>query len=131
MSIEEKAKRYDEAIEKAKSWYQDSQIDFKKSLENLFPELKGSDDESDRITNGRYIKLIVGNRSLYMFKDGTSARIKYIDEKCHLFCSTWSEEDEKMLDNAIGAIGAADYYTYDDKQEIENWLKSLKQRIKL
>ena len=45
--------------------------------------------------------------------------------------AAWSEEDEKMLDNAIGAIGAADYYTYDDKQEIENWLKSLKQRIEL
>ena len=41
----------------------------------------------------------------------------------------WSEEDEKMLNDAIGAIGAADYYTYDDKQEIENWLKSIKDRI--
>lgn len=41
----------------------------------------------------------------------------------------WSEEDEKMLDDAIGAVGAADYYTYDDKQEIENWLKAIKQRV--
>ncbi len=40
----------------------------------------------------------------------------------------WSEEDEKMLNDAIGAVGAADYYTYDDKQEIETWLKSLKER---
>ena len=38
----------------------------------------------------------------------------------------WSEEDEKMLNDAIGAVGAADYYSYDDKQEIENWLKSLR-----
>lgn len=43
---------------------------------------------------------------------------------------TWSEEDDKMLIDAIGAVGAADYYTHDDKQEIENWLKSLKQRMK-
>ena len=42
----------------------------------------------------------------------------------------WSEEDEKMLNDAIGAIGAADYYTYDDKQEIENWLKSIKNWLK-
>lgn len=41
----------------------------------------------------------------------------------------WSEEDEKMLNDAIGAVGIADYYTYDDKQEIENWLKSLKDRV--
>lgn len=51
---------------------------------------------------------------------------------CEANCTTtkeWSEEDEKMLDDAIGAVCAADYYTYDDKQEIEKWLKSLKQRI--
>jgi hypothetical protein len=48
LSIEEKAKRYDEAIEKAKIWHIDCQIDFKKSLELLFPELKESDDERIR-----------------------------------------------------------------------------------
>ena len=41
----------------------------------------------------------------------------------------WSEEDEMMLNDAICAVGVADYYTYDDKQEIEQWLRSLKQRI--
>ena len=38
----------------------------------------------DRITNGRYIKLVVGINSdhpWYMFKDGTSKRIKDIDKK--------------------------------------------------
>ena len=40
----------------------------------------------------------------------------------------WSDKDEKMLNDAIGAIGAADYYTYDDKQEIKNWLELLKER---
>ena len=38
----------------------------------------------------------------------------------------WSEEDKKMLESCCGAIAAADYYTYDDKQEMESWLKSLK-----
>ena len=41
----------------------------------------------------------------------------------------WIEEDEKMLNDATFAIAIADYYTYDDKQEIEAWLKSLKQRL--
>ena len=38
----------------------------------------------DRITNGRYTRLIVGINSdypWYMFKDGTSKRIKDIDKK--------------------------------------------------
>ena len=42
----------------------------------------------------------------------------------------WNEEDEKMLKSAVGAVWVADYYTYDDKQEIEDWLKSLKERLK-
>lgn len=41
----------------------------------------------------------------------------------------WSEEDEEMLKSAVGAVWAADYYTYDDKQEIEEWLESLKERM--
>lgn len=48
MTQEEKAQRYDEAIEIAKSWHADAQIGFKKSLESLFPELKESDDERIR-----------------------------------------------------------------------------------
>ena len=49
MIQEEKAKAYDEVLEKAKNLYVDSQIDFKKNLETLFPELKESEDE--RIKN--------------------------------------------------------------------------------
>lgn len=48
MTQEEKARRYDEILEKAKSWYIDAQIDFKKSLETLFPELKESEGERIR-----------------------------------------------------------------------------------
>ena len=38
----------------------------------------------------------------------------------------WGEEDKKMLESCCCAISAADYYTYDDKQEMERWLKSLR-----
>lgn len=50
MTIEEKAKRYDETIERAKEWYSDVQIGiwFKGNLEKLFPELKESEDERIR-----------------------------------------------------------------------------------
>ena len=40
----------------------------------------------------------------------------------------WSDEDEELLQHCCGAIAAADYYTLEDKEEMENWLKSLKQR---
>ena len=50
ISIEEKAKAYDEAISKAKEWHSDVQIGigFKANLEKLFPELKESEDEEIR-----------------------------------------------------------------------------------
>ncbi len=55
--------------------------------------------------------------------DAEKKELKKIEQK-----PAWSKEDEKMLNDAIGAVSIADYYTYDDKQEIENWLKSLKER---
>ena len=45
LTIEEKARAYDEAFNRAKSWYTDAQIDFKKSLETLFPGLKCDDEK--------------------------------------------------------------------------------------
>ena len=48
----------------------------------------------DWITNGQYTRLIVGINSdwpYYMFKDGTSKRIKDIDKKYHL----WTIQDAK------------------------------------
>ena len=41
----------------------------------------------------------------------------------------WSDEDEENMQHCCGAIAAADYYTLEDKEEMENWLKSLKKRI--
>ena len=58
-----------------------------------------------------------------------SKHIKYEPNSPSIIVENWSEEDDKMLIDAIGAVGAADYYTYDDKQEIENWLKSLKEKL--
>ena len=50
LSVEEKAKRYDEAIKKLRSLYDDydtvsTLINVKEELENIFPELKKSEDE--------------------------------------------------------------------------------------
>ena len=41
----------------------------------------------------------------------------------------WSDKDEENIQHCIGAIWAADFYLYEDKQEMENWLENLKDRI--
>ena len=53
LSTEEKAQRYDEAIEKLRDFYRDYDtvsrlIDVKEELANLFPELKESENERIR-----------------------------------------------------------------------------------
>jgi len=61
-----------------------------KSADKAGPKFK----VGDWITNGRYNKLIVGINSdwpFYMFKDGTSERIKDVNEKYHL----WTIQDAK------------------------------------
>lgn len=42
----------------------------------------------------------------------------------------WCEEDEMKLNEVLGAIAATDYYTLNNKKEIEDWLKSLKPQPK-
>jgi len=41
----------------------------------------------------------------------------------------WSEEDEENLQHCCMAISVDRLHTYEDKQEMEAWLKSLKDRI--
>lgn len=41
----------------------------------------------------------------------------------------WTDEDEENMQHCCGAVAAADYYTLEDKEEMANWLVSLKQRM--
>jgi len=81
----------------------------------------------DWITNGRYNKLIVGinsDWSFYIFKDGTSERIKDVDKKYHL----WTIQDAKdveylyVFDYTTGSIYQID--VSDDEREAEEIIGS-------
>lgn len=50
LSIEQKAKAYDEAIERAREWYNDPHITIglKGNLKDIFPELGETEDEKIR-----------------------------------------------------------------------------------
>lgn len=74
LTTEQKAKRYDEVIEKLRSLHDDydtvsTLIDIKEELENIFPELKESEGERIRKEIVRFIQMevedeIVGNKWL-------------------------------------------------------------------
>lgn len=62
LGVEEKAKRYDEAIKKLRDFYRDYDtisclIDVKEELANLFPELAESEDERIRKALIKYFTL--------------------------------------------------------------------------
>lgn len=42
----------------------------------------------------------------------------------------WSEEDEENYQHACLAIRSAGLHTLEDKKDLEDWLKSIKERIK-
>ena len=90
----------------------------KEQRDLLFQKMKEEGYEWD--ADKKELKIIDFSKHLKYDHDAPS-----IIEQKH----TWSDEDEENLQNCCGAIGAADYYTYDDKQEMEKWLKSLKERL--
>ena len=120
-----------EAIDVIKNNWPDSSFTMlREALETLIPELKESEDERIRkelIENVRELSKMYDTLQTEKEYSKVQSWIAWLEKQGEQN-PVWSEEDEKMLNDAIGAVGAADYYTYDDKQEIENWLKSLKER---
>jgi hypothetical protein len=137
LSIEEKAKRYDEAIKKLRSLHDNydtvsTLIDVKEELENIFPELAESEDEY--ILKG----LISMCKTL-----GKTKWIAWLEKQGEQKPAAWSEEDLNMYDFAIRAIGLCKQYAINNQingysklpdipqkyEELLSWLKSLKDRI--
>jgi len=102
LSIEEKAKRYDDRLEKAKKWYDiNTNESYRGIFEDIFPELCESEDEKTRKEIVRFIQMevedeIVGNKWLaWLEKQG--------------------EQDMIPLDKAIKFL---DDQLVDDKNEV-------------
>lgn len=146
MTQEEKAKQYDEVLEKAKSWYVDAQIDFKKTLEALFPTIKENEDERVRKAiisgmkalqeKGKYTEFAhIPMDEVFTWLESLKDRVGY-----EANCTTtkeWSDGDEYMLDETIQhlkqliEIDKAKHCACDVQyyQRDIDWLKSLKDRI--
>jgi len=116
LSTEEKAQAYDEALEKARQLcaYPTTKP-FINDLQDLFPELKESEDEQIREYLIRYIDNTMKSSEL------KSKLLAWLEKQGEQK-PTWSEEDEEFLKRAIKA-------TKDLYPITSDWLKNLKQRI--
>lgn len=100
-------------------------------LEKQAPKSKWSDDE-------QYLLVCKNALRKYQVSDKWDADIisKWLEDiiKQREQKPKWSEEDEGMMSHCIGAIHIAgkqvcNSYTAKDKEQMKNWLKSLKQRM--
>lgn len=157
LSIEEKAKRYDEAIERAESIYNETAIPSattKGICTYIFPELKESEDERIRGNIIATIHLYYGEP----LEDEAKEMIAWLEKQCEQKIKTteeslgidsdtynkivdeciygeqkpaWSEDDEEIYRKCICAMRAsACGFPEEEKfvEQVDNWFKSLKER---
>ena len=159
LSIKEKAKAYDLALERAKKWYNAPNIDKmptygNRIIEEIFPELIESRDEriSREITeflvdfnNGEYERpnentidswlTWLEKQNLIMAKSPQLGEQKQEENKRNLggISSNWSEEDEQHIDSLSkrldGLCRSKFEWTRFSISEDIKWLKSLKSRV--
>lgn len=156
MTQEQKAKAYDEALERARNLHKDAtdmeEGIFAKQCEIIFPELRESEDEKIR---GDIISLVnefwerIGSinpeyssrssmidwleKQKFTQKDVDDAWLKGIcDAKDELEKKkpAWSEEDEEMCQNILECLRNGWRKLPTDILKYESWLKSLRPQPK-
>lgn len=138
--MEDYKKKYEEALDRARTFNQrwqgievtDSELTFKE-LKEIFPELKESEDE--RIIKA-IIEFVKQNKSFTHCKGVSKDDCLTWLEKQGEQKSTWSEDDFSILDSIICVVEEWEdsqseeekkYYGASTKSD---WLKSLKERMK-
>ena len=112
MTQEEKAKAYDEAIERAREKSNDEHITspfLKSLLEEIFPELKESKDEKIKKT---LINLVKSNGTVYyinqIHKDDIFAWLENQDKKVDVI-ENFDTEFEKQVSHLLASVINKDY----------------------
>lgn len=136
-TIEEKAKAYDEAINKIMDYRKGNTkmySDVNKAIDYLFPELAVSEDE--RIRKGaitsikRFIEYTEEEDCApdikYMLIKNAEKQIAWLEKQGEQKPAEWSKEDERNFDIIYGIIYNS--CNAEDASRLIAWLKSLKDR---
>lgn len=138
MTQEEKAKRYDEALERAKNLHKDA-IDMGNSIrakqcEIIFPELKESEDKKIRKELTEFLKSASEGRLDILTPYKTFGKwLTWLEKQGEQKPTEWSEEDGKHIDSLLKRLDGLCRNEFERTRfaisEDEDWLKSLKERI--
>jgi len=133
LSIEEKAKRYDEALEKSKILYEQGTIT--ESLCYVFPELKESEDENIRKELIKFVKVNIPNEERYiawlekqsekdkLIQELGEYKVKYIQETLEKALTMNSKDDERLRKTTISFLKEFADKGYENAFECIDWLK--------
>ena len=141
MTREEKAKAYDEALEKAKKYHEEYwQVDAKDITETLFPQLRESEDERIRKYLIGELKTAksVGELKFTIPQPTREECIAYL-EKQKEQKPTLSDEGEKIrkeivehikdqIDSFISAPDCRDKYEEEELARYKNWIAYLEKQ---
>lgn len=117
-------KKYKELVGKIDKAYLSARTDSTKAvLEEIRPELKDKDDRIRR----NIIAALKGEG--YYDCDLTNECIAWVEKQGEQKPTAWSDHDEENLQHSTAAIMAAYYYTLEDKEELCQWVESLKERV--
>lgn len=124
MTTEEKAKRYDKAIERAKRLHSEPTGGTERIVcEQIFPELKESEDEKTRKQIVSFLKEFECDH--YRNLD-FSSWIAWLEKQSEQK-PVWSVEDETTINNLVWAL-SNDHLK--DREEFCEWLNALNDRMK-
>ena len=158
LTEKEKAQKYDEAIRRAKislGCCDSASTTTKNLVYDIFPELKNKDEEIRKaiieffeLQDDNTTYSLIPKKDILawlekqadkdkLIKELGEYKVKYTQEvlsqqlenECEQKPAAWSKDDEAMFQSCTGAIWAADSCLYEDKQDIEAWLESLKNRV--
>ena len=133
MTTEEKARAWDEALEKAKSALDNTESGVTAGiLRDIFPQLKESEDE--RIKK-KIIYLVTKSHEqggYALHKDEAETMLAWIEKQGEKKPVEWSKEDKKKLDAVIDIIDSYPIRQLringlpTNQSELVSWLKSLR-----
>ena len=123
-TTEEKARAYDEAIERAKESYKVCGHDFDAELEYIFPELCESEDEGIR---KELVNLVKSYGPVNAEPEKYSLMLAWLEKQKP---AEWSEEDKELLEDAIHVVKTRDNAYGQETSKTQDWLKSLRPQKK-
>lgn len=130
LSIEQKAKHYDEALERMKAWvkgeYPECFTEAQKTAEFIFPELKESEDERIKKAIMEFFELQDDNTT-YSFIPKKDI-LTWLEKQCKEH--VWTDNDRTMAFTLLRDVEQMTHLSNKGKNERLEWLNTLEDRFK-